>query len=102
MTAKNTGAKPPLVIDGQTGMADPHPPPIDLAKAIDVRREMARVYRGMRSKEVDPSDGTKFIYALTAIGKMIELEEIEQRLNELESRTNGKLPAPYQSETRPH
>jgi hypothetical protein len=98
MSGENEETKQPLVIDGETGKPDPHPPiaaEIPLRSALDVRREMAQVYRAMKGKTMDPGDGTKLIYALSAIGKMIEIHEIERRITELEERTNGKsLPAP--------
>jgi hypothetical protein len=53
---------------------------------------MAQVYRAMEGKTMDPGDGTKLIYALSAIGKMIEIHDIEQRLTQLEQAKG--LPAP--------
>ena len=88
---ENGGTDRALTIDGATGSVDPPPPKIDLAKAIDVRREMAKVYREMRAKKIDAADGTKFIYALTAIGKMIEIHEIEARIEALEERHGKSL-----------
>lgn len=82
------------VIDGNTGKPDPHSPVTaantPLNTALDVRREMAKVYRGMRGKEIDSGEGTKLIYALSAIGKMIEVHEFERRIAELEEHAAGR------------
>lgn len=89
---QNGGTKPGLVIDGETGAADPTPHKIDLATALDVRREMAIIYRAMKAKTLDSSDGTKLVYVLSQIGKMIEIHEVERRLGELEERIDsGRL-----------
>ena len=67
---------------------------IDLATVDDVRLEMARTYREMKSGSIETSDGTKLVYVLCQIAKMIELYDIENRLtllekeNENSSRTN--------------
>lgn len=83
-----------LTIDGETQSVIPTPPKIDLATALDVRREMAKVYREVRAKRVDPADGTKLVYILAQVGKMIELHEIESRLTALEERNGKSLPPP--------
>lgn len=57
---------------------------IDLATVDDVRLEMARTYREMKSGSIQTSDGTKLIYVLCQIAKMIELYDIENRLTLLE------------------
>ena len=64
-----------------------HPTPrakIDLRNLEAVRREMGKVYREMRSGELQPESGTRLVYVLDRIGKLIEVEQIEQRLIELE------------------
>jgi len=62
----------------------PTPSRIDLKTIDDVRVEMARVYRDMRSGKVETADGTKLAYVLSQIGKLIEAGEIEKRLEALE------------------
>lgn len=71
-------------IDGETGKPDPTPPWIDLKTADDVRREMARVYRSMKGRMIDPADGTKLVYVLSQIGRLIQEEEVERRIAALE------------------
>ena len=76
----------PMTIDKKSGKVLPTPKGIKLKTIDDVRVEMASVYRGMKSGSIETSDGTKFIYALGAIGKMIEIHDIEKRIELLESK----------------
>ena len=62
-------------------------PSIHLKTINDVRLEMAKVYRDMKLQKIPTSDGTRLVYVLAQIGKMVELHEIEKRVEELE----GKL-----------
>jgi len=64
----------------------PIPNRIDLKTIDDVRLEMARVYRDMRAEKILTSDGTRLVYVLGQIGKMIELHEIIKRLEKLEEK----------------
>ena len=50
-----------------------------------VRHEMSRVYRAMRFGEVQTQDGSRLVFALTAIGKILEVEQLEKRVEQLES-----------------
>ena len=81
--------KQPLTIDAVTGRLDPTPREIKLKTADDVRLEMARVYRDMKGSRVDMADGTKLVYVLGQIGKMIELSEFERRIELLERAHHG-------------
>ena len=65
------------------------PREIHLKSVDNVRLEMAKVYRDMRRGVVDTGDGTKLVYVLAQIGKMIELHDLEARLNLLEGDKNG-------------
>lgn len=76
----------PVTIDNKSGKVLPTPKGIKLKTIDDVRVEMASVYRGMKSGSIETSDGTKFIYALGAIGKMIEIHDIEKRIELLENK----------------
>ena len=57
-----------------------------LDSLADCRREMARVYRESRSQIIDVSDGSKFVYMLGAVGKIIESSDLEQRIEALEAK----------------
>jgi hypothetical protein len=63
----------------------PTPYRIDLKTLDDVRVEMARVYRDMRSGRIESQDGTRLVYVLAQIGKIIEAVEIEKRVEALEA-----------------
>lgn len=91
-----TETKTPLVIDGQTGTPDPHPPTasdIPLSTALDVRREQAKVYREARGGKIDKQDAAKLVWMLGEIRKSIETDEIERRISDLEGRTAPGRPA---------
>lgn len=79
-----TDINEPMTIDNTSGKVLPTPKGIKLKTIDDVRLEMASVYRSMKSGSIETSDGTKFIYALGAIGKMIEIHDIEKRIELLE------------------
>lgn len=99
------------VIDNETGKVDPSPlyhgafgkagRRIDLSTLRDVRLEMARVYRMMDAGEIEDASGTKRVYALEGVGKIITVAEIERRIQELEDRQQGRpaLPAPSTERT---
>lgn len=70
--------------DSSQEISSPTPNRIDLKSIDDVRLEMAKVYRSMKCGEIESSDGTRFVYVLVQIGKMIELHEVERRLIALE------------------
>jgi hypothetical protein len=50
---------------------------------------MAHVYREMDAGEMEAAEGTKRVYVLDAIGKIITVAEIERRLAELEEKQNA-------------
>jgi hypothetical protein len=51
-----------------------------------VRCEMARIYREMEARKRDSQEGSRLVYVLTSITKVLELVEIERRLIALEDR----------------
>lgn len=77
--------KAAVTIDGTTGKPDPTPPKTKLSSIEDVRREMATIYREARTGRLDISDAGRLAYILTGIGKMIEIGEIEKRIERLET-----------------
>lgn len=83
---QETPFKEPVTVDNTSGRLDPTPAKIDLKTIDDVRLEMAKVYRAMKGGKIETSDGTKLVYVLGQIGKMIEVHDIEQRLTLLENR----------------
>lgn len=88
------GTKEALTIDGDTQTVIPTSPKVDLATALDIRREMAKVYRETKAGKIETVDGAKLVYMLSQVGKMIELHEIETRLAALEDQRNrNQLPS---------
>lgn len=72
------------VIEAERDDKPTTPSRIDLKTIDDVRLEMARVYREMRGNQVEAAIGTKLVYVLSSIGKLIEIHEIEKRIMKLE------------------
>ena len=85
---KSTDHNLPATIDGKSNELIPTPTKIDLKSIDDVRLEMARVYREMRGDVIETQKGTRLVYVLAAIGKLIELHELEQRIQNLEGEMN--------------
>lgn len=79
----NTQENPVQILDSDVIEVKPTPS-IHLKSIDDVRLEMAKVYRDMKLQRIATSDGTRLVYVLGQIGKMIELHEIEKRLEVLE------------------
>ena len=57
---------------------------LPLKTAQHVRAELARVYRSMKNDSIEPATGTKLTYVLVALGKMIEVGDLEKRIEALE------------------
>lgn len=83
---KGSDNKMPVTIDGKSGNALATPARIDLKSIDDIRLEMARVYREMRAGDIETQNGTRLVYVLSQIGKLIELHEIERRIAALEEK----------------
>lgn len=47
---------------------------------------MASVYRAMKGGSIEAGDGSRLVYVLGQIGKMIELHDIEKRINLIEEK----------------
>jgi hypothetical protein len=80
----------PVEIDSITGEVDDLPPAgryrCKLDTLQDVRREMAKVYRESRSNVIDTMTAGKQVWMLQAIGKMIEVGDLERRIELLENK----------------
>jgi len=87
MNAKGA-VREPQTIDGATLALVPAPQrrKAQLDRLEGVRREMSRVYRDMESGRRDSQDGSRLVYVLTQIAKVLELTEIERRVDALEHR----------------
>ena len=74
----------------------PSPPPpkgravrLRLGSIGDVRREMGKLYREMRGGQIDTAKGCKLAFVLQSLGKLVEVETIERRLDALEKNAHG-------------
>ena len=76
----------PATIDGATLHVLPTPPTIHLKTADQVRIEMGKVYRDCRHGRLEVGDGAKLVFMLAQIGKMIELSDLEKRIETLEGK----------------
>ena len=54
---------------------------------------MGKVYRDMKGKKIDTQDGTRLVYVLSQIGKLIEMQKIGERVEALEL-VLGRRPKP--------
>ena len=72
----------------QTGIEvlDAPTPRLNLSTSEDVRREMAKVYREARTRQIEPSEATKLVFILTQILRAHEQVVLEGRIAELEQR----------------
>jgi len=69
----------------QGGELVPTPPAkIDLRDAHAIRRELAAVYRDMRSGTIESQEGTRLAYVLDMIRKAYETSVIQERLELME------------------
>lgn len=86
---KKRTKKLPIIHEGEVLQAMPTPR-INLSTIEDLRREMGRVYREMRSGTIETQQGTRLVYVLAQIGKLAEMYEIEKRITALEAIPKGK------------
>lgn len=81
-----------LTIENTGGAVVPTPPSgkrpkhIQLDTIQDVKNELARVYRSARAGHLPPEVASRFTFMLSTLGKLIELGELERRLDSLESK----------------
>jgi hypothetical protein len=85
-TSKSSDKEIYEVVEAEKIKQSPTPSRIDLKSIDDVRLEMSRVYREMRSDSIESQQGTRLVYVLSQIGKLIELHEIEKRIATLEAK----------------
>lgn len=84
--------KYPVEVDGVTGEVNDLPPTkgtryrAKLDDMQDIKREMAKVYRESRSGVVEVQDGTKLVWMLQAVAKVIESSDLEKRIEILEGK----------------
>lgn len=82
----------PATIDGASLALVPTPT-IHLKTADDIRLEMAKVYREMKSGKIALEDGTKLVYVLSQIGRMVETTDVQKRVEAMERVMGRRQPA---------
>lgn len=90
---ENAAADPPEILAGRGIHLLPTPSPtIHLKTLDDVRVEMAKVYREMKLGKLLTQDGTRYVYVLSQIGRVIEADQIAVRSEAIERtlRLRGK------------
>ncbi len=84
--------KEPVIIDSITGEVEPLPYTkgnryrCKLDTMQNVKAEMAKIYRESRSGVIEVQDGTKFVWMLQAVAKVIEGSDLEKRIEILEGK----------------
>lgn len=73
--------------------AEDHATRINLSSLEDIRREMSRVYRDMRSGEIAATLGTRLVYVLGEIIRVFEASKVDKRLHLLEDVIKGRTQA---------
>ena len=84
MATKKGTPRPPVTLEGQSLRVLPTPRRIDLKSLEQVRFEMARVYRAVDRGDYDSGEGSRRVFMLAQIGKLVELSELEKRVERLE------------------
>jgi len=92
-TIENTATDSPASPSGRGIRLLPTPSPtIHLKTLDDVRIEMAKVYRDMKLGKLPTQDGTRLVYVLSQIGRVIDADQIAERVEAVERtlRLRGK------------
>ena len=72
---------------GAVAVLRPIPTPrLDLSSIDDCRKELARVYRDARHGNIDTADASRLAFILGHIAKLIEIGDLEKRLEALEGK----------------
>ncbi len=61
-------------------------PRLNLHNLEALRREMGSVYRDMRGGRIDTQDGSRLVYVLGEMRKLIEAADLERRIQQLEGK----------------
>lgn len=75
---------PQQPVEGNGELVPRTPGKIHLRHAHDIRRELAAVYRDMRSGRLDPQNGTRLSYVLDLLRRAYETGVLQERLETLE------------------
>lgn len=84
MTERNTREKTWQLVESERKTEDRSPMRIDLYNPTEIRREMGKVYRDMRTGKIPAQDGTRLAYVLDMIRKAYETDILQERITLIE------------------
>lgn len=80
----------PSAQDGEVVAFRSKHPTIHLKTLHDLRIEMAKVYRAAKTGEIDSQEGSRLVYMLSNIGKVIEAQQVEERVDAINRVMKGR------------
>ena len=92
MTGKNTREKTWQLVESERKTEDCPPIRIDLYNPTEIRREMGKVYRDMRTGKIPAQDGTRLVYVLDMIRKAYETDILQERITLIEQTLKMRKP----------
>ena len=92
MTERNTREKTWQLVESERKTEDRSPMRIDLYNLTEIRREMGKVYRDMRTGKIPAQDGTRLAYVLDMIRKAYETEILQERITLIEQALKMRKP----------
>ena len=92
MTERNTRTETWQLVEIERETEDGTPVRIDLYNPAEIRREMGKVYRDMRTGKIPAQDGTRLGYALDMIRKAYETDIMQERITLIEQALKMRKP----------
>lgn len=92
MTERNTREKTWQLVESERKTEDRSPMRIDLFNPTEIRREMGKVYRDMRTGKIPAQDGTRLVYVLDMIRKAYETDILLERITLIEQTLKMRKP----------
>lgn len=92
MTERNTREKTWQLVESERKTEDRSPIRIDLYNPTEIRREMGKVYRDMRTGKIPAQDGTRLVYVLDMIRKAYETDILQERITLIEQTLKMRKP----------
>ncbi len=92
MTERNTREKTWQLVESERKTEDRSPMRIDLYNPTEIRREMGKVYRDMRTGKIPAQDGTRLAYVLDMIRKAYETDLLQERITLIEQALKMRKP----------
>ena len=93
MKNKNTQANEWQLVEKEKEPVEPSPARIDLYNPTEIRREMGKVYRDMRTGKIPAQDGTRLAYVLDMIRKAYETDVLQEKILIIEQTLKMRNPS---------